>query len=59
MHEAWLCQNTLNPLINYGYMEEVIVAAVYNTDDRINEYTYSYDQEVGEGGLGDQYLNFI
>jgi len=37
----------------------MIVAAPYNTADRTNEYTYSYDPDEHEGGLGDEYLNFL
>lgn len=31
-------------------MEEVFVIGVDNTDDRTNEYTYSYDPTVPGGG---------
>ena len=40
-------------------MSEVLVIGVYNTDDRINEYTYSYDPSVKAGGKGDLYLDFL
>lgn len=32
---------------------------VYNTADRTNELTYSYDKGTGAGGKGDLYLNFL
>jgi predicted alpha/beta superfamily hydrolase len=40
-------------------MEEVVVIGAYNTPDRMNEYTYSYDPEEKFGGKGDLYLDFI
>ncbi|KAG2375121.1 hypothetical protein C9374_010125 [Naegleria lovaniensis] len=63
MNQAWMIQNTLNPLMlnsnaNYA-MEEVVVIGVYNTADRMNEYTYSRDASVGAGGKGDLYLDFL
>lgn len=33
-------------------MEEILMIGVYNTADRINEYTYSYDPTIKEGGKG-------
>jgi predicted alpha/beta superfamily hydrolase len=46
-------------MINNGMMEEILMVGVYNTADRINEYTYSYDPTLKEGGKGNQYLDFI
>lgn len=40
-------------------MREIIVVGVWNTPDRNNEYTYSYDKSYKIGGKGDLYLNFI
>lgn len=62
LNQAWMIQNTLNPLIvsndpDYS-MEEVIVIGIDNTADRLNEYTYSKDKDYG-GGKGDVYLDFI
>ena len=56
---AWKIQNTLNELINEGRMREVIIAGLYNTADRNNDYTYSFDPTVGFGGDGNLYLDFI
>jgi len=55
---AWMCQDTVNGLVVQGKMEEIIIVGVYNTPDRINEYTYSVDPQYG-GGKGDLYLNFL
>ena len=59
MGNAWMCQDTLDPLINNGAMEEVVVIGAWNTADRMNEYTYSYDPEEKFGGKGDLYLDWI
>lgn len=40
-------------------MEEVIVVGPYNTNDRTDEYTYSFDPSEGFGGKGDLYLDWI
>jgi hypothetical protein len=43
-----------------GAIEDVIVVGVYNADaQRTDEYTYSFDNSVGAGGKGDDYLDFI
>jgi predicted alpha/beta superfamily hydrolase len=56
---AWMIQNTLNPMIYQGSIEEVVVVGAYNTNDRINEYTYSFDKDEKAGGKGDLYLDWI
>jgi len=55
---AWMCQDTVNEQVVTGAMEEILIVGVYNTADRIDEYTYSVDPEYG-GGKGDIYLNFV
>lgn len=56
---AWMCQDTLNGLINEGLSDEVIIVGLYNTVNRTDEYTYIYDSSEGAGGKGDLYLDFI
>jgi len=56
---AWDCDNTVNTLVVEGLMEEVLIIGVDNTDDRTDEYTYSYDSSEGAGGKGDHYLDFL
>merc|ERR1712137_289109 len=65
---AWDCQDTINQLVVQGDMDEVLIVGVYNTPDRIDEYTYIYDpcytktilgDCVGGGGKGDLYLDFL
>jgi len=55
---CWNAHTTLNRMIVSGQINEVFVIAVYNTADRINEYTYSVDPGYG-GGKGDLYLDFL
>ena len=56
---AWMCQDTLDNLIIQGKSDEVIIAGAYNTNDRMNEYTYVYDPSEKTGGKGDLYLDWI
>lgn len=48
---AWDCQNALDALILEGKMREILVVGLYNTPNRINEYTYGFDPSVGAGVL--------
>lgn len=65
---AWGCDETIDELVVEGSMEEVLIIGVYNTPDRIDEYTYIYDpcyttnlrgECQGGGGKGDLYLDFL
>lgn len=65
---AWNCDDTVNSLVVQGQMEEVLIIGVYNTPDRLDEYTYVYDpcystdfrgNCIGGGGKGDLYLDFL
>jgi len=65
---AWYCDKTVNTEVVQGNMEEVVIVGVYNTPDRLDEYTYSYDpcydttirgDCIGGGGKGDLYLDFL
>lgn len=40
-------------------MDEILIVGAYNTIDRNNEYTYSFDASEGFGGKGDLYLDWI
>lgn len=40
-------------------MREILVAGVWNTNDRNNQYTYSVDPDYKFGGKGDLYLDFL
>lgn len=59
MGQAWMVQNTVDSLIAQGAIEDMVIAGIYNTADRMEEYTYSFDAEEGFGGKGDVYLDFL
>jgi predicted alpha/beta superfamily hydrolase len=56
---SWSAADTIDTLIVDGAMEQIIVVGVYNTPDRIDEYTYVADPGEMAGGKGDLYLDFI
>jgi len=56
---AWRCQEAINGLVVAGTIDEVVIIGVYNTNDRTDEYTYSYDSSVRAGGKGNLYLDFL
>lgn len=51
MGQCWYCQDTLDEQIVEGNMDEVVVIGVYNTPNRIAEYTYSIDPTVCVDGV--------
>lgn len=55
---CWSIHDTLNSLIKQGAIDEVLVVGVFNTPERISEYTYSKDPKYG-GGNADVYLDFL
>ena len=57
--QTWHAEESLNYLILSHQMKPVIVVAVDNTPDRINEYTFDRDASVGAGGQALHYLNFL
>lgn len=56
---CWNAQNSLDSGIVNGTLDEVVVIGAYNTPNRNNEYTYSFDPSEGFGGLGDLYLDWL
>eukprot|EP01119_Soliformovum_irregulare_P017486 TRINITY_DN5209_c0_g1_i2.p1 TRINITY_DN5209_c0_g1~~TRINITY_DN5209_c0_g1_i2.p1 ORF type:complete len:299 (+),score=66.18 TRINITY_DN5209_c0_g1_i2:283-1179(+) len=56
---AWLCQNTIDELVQEGQMKEIVIIGVDNDSNRTNELTYSYDPSEKTGGDGKRYLDFI
>lgn len=56
---AWMAQDTLDQMIIGGSMRSIVVAAFDNTPNRTDEYTYSRDPSVGDGGEGNLYLDFL
>ncbi len=58
MGVEWNVDETVNRMVQAGYVEPVIVVGVYNTSDRIFEYTPQADSERGGGGAN-LYADFI
>merc|ERR1711991_87592 len=56
---AWNIQTTMDEQIVEGGMREVVVVGLYNTPARNDEYTYSYDAQLGFGGKGKVYVDWI
>ncbi|GIQ83323.1 putative esterase, partial [Kipferlia bialata] len=57
---SWDLDATLDDQITSGTIySDIVVLGLFNTDDRENEYTYSYDFSEEAGGKGDLYLSFI
>ena len=57
---CWGIGDTLDETIVSGVVEEILVVGVFNTPQRLSEYTYSQDTSVStDPPLADQYLDFI
>ncbi len=54
----WQADETATRLIAAGKLRPLIMVGIYNTADRINEYTPFRDERHG-GGRGDAYLDFL
>lgn len=55
----WKAGEIAESLINQNKIEEIIIVGIYNTSDRISEYTPTYDSEKNMGGKGKEYAKFI
>ncbi|MFO0680064.1 MAG: alpha/beta hydrolase-fold protein [Polyangiaceae bacterium] len=55
----WRVDETLDTGAEDGTIREVIVVAIDNTSDRMEEYTPSRDPDEGFGGKGDAYLSLV
>jgi predicted alpha/beta superfamily hydrolase len=53
--QEWRVDETAERLIAAGKLEPLIVVGVYNTKDRINEYTPAADTKYKQGGKADLY----
>lgn len=54
----WGADETAQRLIEEGQIDPLIIVAMYNTTDRVNEYTPFKHEDIG-GGDGDAYLAWI
>ncbi|MFL5353734.1 alpha/beta hydrolase [Archangium sp.] len=55
----WHVDETAEQLIQSGQVEPLIIVGVYNTPDRIAEYTQKPDPEYPSGGNADAYGRFL
>lgn len=57
---CWNIDTTLDELIVAGRMEEIAVFGIFNTAQRLSEYTYSQDPQFSEyPAEADAYLDFL
>jgi predicted alpha/beta superfamily hydrolase len=55
----WQADDSAQRLIREGKIEPIILVGIYNTPDRINEYTPHYDSKQRIGGKGGLYGRFV
>lgn len=55
----WEVKETVDKLITEGKIEDIIIAGIYNNEDRISEYTSTYMDKFSAGGGGENYARFI
>jgi predicted alpha/beta superfamily hydrolase len=53
--QEWRVDETAQALIQSGAIEPLIIVGVYNTKDRMDEYTPARDPKYKQGGRADQY----
>jgi len=59
LRQTWNAENTLNDLIARKLIRPIIVIAVDNTSNRINDYTPDFDPGEEMGGEADRYLDLV
>lgn len=57
-HE-WQVDETATKLIQAGEIPPMIIVGIWNTSDRIDEYTPTVDARMNAGGAGQLYLSFL
>ena len=57
--QEWRVDETAQALIAAGKVEPLIIVGIYNTKDRINEYTAAQDAKYKMGGKADLYGRMI
>lgn len=55
----WSMDETAERLIRSGRIEPLIIVGIYNTPDRLSEYTQVADPSMGGGGGADAYARFL
>lgn len=56
---AWEAGTTATRLIRRGAVEPMLLVGIYNTPDRIHEYTTCEDAHAHAGGRGELYARFV
>jgi predicted alpha/beta superfamily hydrolase len=57
--QTWHAEETLNTLIREKKIRPIVLIAIDNTSNRMNEYTPDFDSEEGSGGEADHYLTLV
>lgn len=55
----WGADEAAESLVKAGKIEPLIIVGLYNTPERMNEYTPDRDKGRGGGGIGDLYAKFL
>lgn len=55
----WSMKKTLDRLIKEGKIDKMIVVGIYSTDNRTNDYTPTFDEEIQAGGELEQFTLFL
>lgn len=55
----WKVRETADSLIKANKIEDIIIVGIYNSPDRISEYTQNYMEKYNAGGKGKEYARFI
>lgn len=57
--QEWRVDETAEEMISRGIMQPIIIAGIYNTRGRIDEYTPTRDRRSGNGGQADLYARML
>lgn len=55
----WQVDESVTALIQQQLIEPVIIVGIWNTPDRIDEYTTTISKQLGKGGKGETYIRFL
>lgn len=55
----WGADEAAEKLVKSGKIDPLIIVGIYNTPERMNEYTPDRDKGRGGGGIGDLYAKFL
>ena len=55
----WNADETATERIEQNRISPIILVGIWNTPDRIMEYTPTFDKSIGAGGSGEAYVRFL